>query len=68
MSKKITYSIKATVTKTVDSISSKYYVVVTGSGYEGSAEGYSLGSAFEDAYEDLMMRVSEAIFTETDAG
>jgi len=42
----------------------KFEVVVEGSGFSGTSEGYGLGTAFEGAYQDLMMKVSEAIFKE----
>ena len=63
MKKPITYSVKATVTKRTDSFDmTEYHVVVEGSGFSGEANGMYLGSTFEKAYEDLMAKVSEAIF------
>ena len=62
MSKSKTYTVKATVTSMPDQIIGKYKVVLEGSGFTGTATEYSLGSAFEKAYENLMLQVSEAIF------
>jgi hypothetical protein len=67
MSKETTFTVKTTVTKTKGSIMDKFDVVVEGSGFTGTSEDqFSLGSAFEKAYQDLMMKVSEGIFSETD--
>lgn len=64
MKKPITYTVKATVTKKKNAYisSDEYSVLVEGSGFTGEATEFSLGSAFEKAYEDLMAKVSEAIF------
>ncbi len=66
MSKPKSYVVKTTITKGKSEygISDEYTVKVEGSGFEGNAKGYSLSSAFKDAYEDLMSKVSEAIFQE----
>jgi hypothetical protein len=42
----------------------KYCVTVEGSGFTGTGTEISLSEAFKTAYEDLMVKVSEAIFTE----
>lgn len=65
MSKSTTYTVKVTVTKSPGMIPgvSRYDVKAEGSGFVGESDnGFSLGSAFEKAYEDLMAKVSEAIF------
>jgi len=60
------YVVKTTIIKGKGpyNINDEYTVKVEGSGFEGNAKGYSLSSAFEKAYEDLMSKVSEAIFQE----
>lgn len=65
MKKSTTYTVKVTVTKSPGMIPgmNKYDVKAEGSGFVGESEdGFSLGSTFEKAYEDLMAKVSEAIF------
>jgi len=66
MSKPKSYVVKTTITRGRDkyNISDEYTVKIEGSGFEGNATGFSLGTAFKDAYEDLMTKVSEAIFQE----
>lgn len=58
------FTVKATVIKgrsTYDTYD-EYTVIVEGSGFTGQAKQMSISSAFEKAYEDLMSKVSEAIF------
>lgn len=60
------YTVKTTITKgrSKYDIADEWTVVVEGSGFTGEAKGYSLSSAFQDAYNNLMTKVSEAIFQE----
>lgn len=63
MNKPVTYAVKTQVTKSKTTWGSdEYTVVVEGSGFTGEATGIFLGQTFEKAYEDLMAKVSEAIF------
>ena len=62
------FTVKTTITKFKEYNMDKFNVVVEGSGFTGEANGYGLGSTFQEAYQDLMMKVSEGIFPETDAG
>lgn len=66
MSKPKPYVVKTTIIKGKSEygIGDEYTVKVEGSGFEGNAKGFSLGTAFKDAYEDLMAKVSETIFQE----
>ncbi len=66
MAKSKPYTVKTTITKgkTTYGTMDEYSIVVEGSGFEGEGKGYSLSSAFEKAYEDLMSKVSESIFQE----
>lgn len=66
MSKPRSYVVKTTITKGKGpyGINDQYVVIVEGSGFEGNGKGYSLSTAFEQAYDDLMSKVSEAIFQE----
>ena len=59
------FVIKATVIKGKSELGmEKYSIRAEGSGFEGYGEGYSISSAFDVAYNDLMAKVSEAIFKE----
>ncbi len=60
------YVVKTTITKGRDhyNISDEWTVVVEGSGFTGESTAYSLSSAFEKAYANLMSQVSETIFQE----
>lgn len=62
MSKDTKFTVKTTVTKFKKYDTDHFRIKVEGSGYEGEAEGFSIGTVFKDAYEDLMMKVSQAIF------
>lgn len=64
VAKNVSFTVKTTVTKAKDFSMDKYHVVVEGSGFTGEASGHFLGQVFEKAYEDLMMKVSESIFTQ----
>lgn len=63
MSKKTEFVVKTTVKKFKDYTMDKFTVTVEGSGFSGQATSFGLGTAFEEAYRDLMMQVSESIFT-----
>ena len=61
------YTVKTTVSKVPSSLGpghERYKIVVEGSGFTGTGIEFSLSSAFESAYKDLMHQVSEAIFTD----
>lgn len=58
------FTVKTTVTKTRSRYDTfdEYKIMVEGSGFVGEAQEMSLSSAFEKAYNDLMSKVSVAIF------
>lgn len=58
------YYLKATVEHRHGSSGESVLVVLEGSGYTGSGNAYSLSSAFDAAYRDLMSKLSTDIFTE----
>ncbi len=60
------YVVKTTITKGRDdyNVTDEWTVIVEGSGFTGEAKAYSLSSAFERAYVNLMSQVSETIFKE----
>lgn len=63
--KPVKYTIKVTVEKYTDTYGTQYDVRAEGSGFVGESNGgFGLGSTFEKAYEDLMAKVSEAIFVD----
>jgi hypothetical protein len=57
------YFLKATVEHTGSGAFSEVRVELEGSGYVGKGKAYSLSSAFEAAYQDLMAKLSTDIFT-----
>ena len=60
--KPVTFVVKTTVVKTRGLVGSdKFAVKAEVSGYVGAAEGYSLGSTFEQAYGDAMAKMAEAV-------
>lgn len=60
------FTVKTTVIKTRSTYDTydEYKVTVEGSGFSGEAQSMTLSGAFEKAYDDLMSKVSEAIFQE----
>jgi hypothetical protein len=59
------YTVKTTILKVkTDYGSDQYQVTVEGSGFSGTAQSSVLSYAFADAYNNLMSKVSEAIFQE----
>lgn len=66
MSKPTSYTIKTTVTKRNGTYMNSYAVTVEGAGFVGEADGSFLGQVFEKAFEDLMSKVAEGIFPQTE--
>jgi hypothetical protein len=66
MSKPTTYTVKTTVTKNSKPSYNEYSVTLEGAGFVGEANGIFLGQVFEKAFEDLMAKVAEGIFPQTE--
>jgi hypothetical protein len=66
MSTNKSYTVKTTITKgrSKYDTADEWTVIVEGSGFTGESKGYSLSSAFQEAYNNLMTKVSESIFQE----
>ena len=57
--KPTTFRLQTEVTKAQQSggLSDKWCVTVEANGFTGNGEGYSLGSAFSDAYQDAVAKL-----------
>lgn len=60
MSQSKRYTVKAVI----EHRGNRVLIELEGSGFTGKAEAYSISVAFDSAYQDLMAKVGEAIFTE----